>query len=94
METAPGEKAEPPSSQERDAPLVRGYTFLRESGAPFRWLQLEELISIAETERLALTYQLESLHIQALQLSSTLWSGSLRIEMNKDRTELKVGYWR
>lgn len=44
-------------------------------------------------ERLALTYQLESLHQQAAQLAATSWSGNLRIEMNKERTELKVGYW-
>ncbi|ORY89721.1 mediator complex subunit MED14-domain-containing protein [Leucosporidium creatinivorum] len=44
-------------------------------------------------QRLALSYQLESLHQQALQLANTSWSSSLKIEMNRERTELRVGYW-
>lgn len=80
----------------RDAPLVRGYNFLRSSSPALFLLthaNLEPRYHSTSTERLALSYQLESLHQQALQLANTSWSASLKIEMNKERTELRLGYW-
>lgn len=86
-----------PRKAARDAPLVRGYNFLRWSCiivlSPSTSLMSPSRLDLTTAERLALSYQLESLHQQALQLANTSWSASLKIEMNKERTELKVGYW-
>ena len=44
-------------------------------------------------ERLAMSYQIEALQLQAAQLATSSWSGSVRSEMSKDRRELRVEYW-
>ncbi|GAA5881416.1 hypothetical protein JCM1840_007562 [Sporobolomyces johnsonii] len=44
-------------------------------------------------QRLALSYQLESIYSQAVRLAGTSWNGSLKVEMSKERDEVRVGYW-
>ncbi|GAA5922202.1 hypothetical protein JCM1841_000673 [Sporobolomyces salmonicolor] len=44
-------------------------------------------------QRLALSYQLESIYSQAVRLAGTSWNGSLNVEMSTERDEVRVGYW-
>ncbi|GAA6003091.1 hypothetical protein JCM10207_001982 [Rhodosporidiobolus poonsookiae] len=44
-------------------------------------------------QRLALSYQLEAVYAQAVQLAATGWSGSLKVEMSGERDEVRVEYW-
>lgn len=46
------------------------------------------------TERLALSYQLEAVYSTAVRLAATSWSGNLKVEMSKERDEVRVEYWR
>lgn len=48
---------------------------------------------VLRVERLALSYQIEALYTQALELSATLWTGNLRVELSQDRQELRIEYW-
>lgn len=46
-------------------------------------------------QRLALSYQLESVYSQAVQLIRSDWNAcGLKVEMNGERDEVKVRYWR
>ncbi|KAL8292356.1 hypothetical protein RQP46_001822 [Phenoliferia psychrophenolica] len=44
-------------------------------------------------QRLALSYQVEALYIQACELAATAWTGNLRVELAPDRQELRIEYW-
>ncbi|GJN91168.1 hypothetical protein Rhopal_004186-T1 [Rhodotorula paludigena] len=44
-------------------------------------------------QRLALSYQLEAVYSTAVRLAATSWSGNLKVEMSKERDEVRVEYW-
>ena len=46
-------------------------------------------------QRLALSYQLESIYAQAVQLIRSDWNAcGLRVEMNGERDQVKLRYWK
>lgn len=53
--------------------------------------ELTDFFAIAE--QLVLSYQIEALYMQALELSATLWTGTLKVELAPDRKELTLDYW-
>ena len=81
----------PHTSAVVDVPLVRVYNFLRKKFCLCGGRTLIELAFYAEL--LSLTYQLEILIFQAVQLREFGWKNSLGIKVVPDRKSLTVQYW-
>lgn len=45
-------------------------------------------------ESLALSYQIESLYLQAVDLVKNGWQDRIRVEIQPDRKGIRVDYWR